>query len=481
VRTDSSTGQAPSGAALVVGSSLDEWGLLTVPRSGGPANVRSIRDPGQVVWRGKTRIPATNAAWRLEDGLVFLRTRSGSLVRFDPAADEVSRIGALGSDVAWNALGDAGALLDLKRRQVLHVAREGSWVYRIPRSVSWAAPVDGGALTILTQGDEGSELWLLRRGEEHPARILRADVARPGVVTAWGRRLVLARADSAGLQVLGVEPLAPAGRIAIDAPITAVATSPSTHEIYVGLDAPPRLVAVNRFSRSRRTLARFSTAVSEIRSSLFGEFLLAKSADSVYRVALEGGSRALPVTWRSDLPLGLPGGRVLGIRGDRVVVVGGKGEADRTLAGASPQAWWLPVPWTVRSNEVEAERLVAAPLQAGVEEEAGEEPEPVGSSDSLSAGPSAGTGPPPGFYAIVASARSERGVDQLIAPLATSGFPTAVQTHTDDAGQLWYRGLVGPFASREAVEAVRRQLEREQGLHPWVIEISGPPGGPASR
>ncbi|MGB5525316.1 MAG: hypothetical protein WBN79_00465, partial [Gemmatimonadota bacterium] len=45
------------GATLVVGTSADQWSLLSVPREGGLAEARALSDPQQVVWTGTTELP----------------------------------------------------------------------------------------------------------------------------------------------------------------------------------------------------------------------------------------------------------------------------------------------------------------------------------------------------------------------------------------------------------------------------------------
>ena len=84
----------------------------------------------------------------------------------------------------------------------------------------------------------------------------------------------------------------------------------------------------------------------------------------------------------------------------------------------------------------------------------------------------AASGPPPGFYAIVGSARQAEGIRDLVRSLEESGFATQVQRFPDEAGRTWTRGLVGPYRSRSEAEAAARQLLRERRLEAWVTEIA---------
>ena len=55
--------------------------------------------------------------------------------------------------------------------------------------------------------------------------------------------------------------------------------------------------------------------------------------------------------------------------------------------------------------------------------------------------------------------------------LQTAGYPVQVQQTSDEAGQVWFRGLVGPFATRAEAEAASRQLQRERQLQSWVMGV----------
>ena len=79
---------------------------------------------------------------------------------------------------------------------------------------------------------------------------------------------------------------------------------------------------------------------------------------------------------------------------------------------------------------------------------------------------------PPGYYAIVGSARQRAGIDALVTELQSAGFPVQVQTTRDRAAEIWYRGLIGPYATRAEAEAAARQLQRERQLQSWVMGVN---------
>jgi cell division septation protein DedD len=265
-------------------------------------------------------------------------------------------------------------------------------------------------------------------------------------------------------------------------PIETLATSPSTHEIYVGLDDPPRLAAVNRFNLTSRVLTDLTASATAVRPSLFGEGILIAQGAQVSRVAVTGG-RPVRVgsIWREDLPVGLPDGRVV-IATEQGVSVADLGAGTEVgLEEAALDRWWLPVHWNPTGAIVTADRVtgevVLAPSPAPQDPEAGVDSAMI--AERLEAAPGlrdevvarVASGPPPGFYAIVGSARQPEGIRSLVQSLEDAGFATEVQSVPDEAGRTWFRGLVGPYRSRSEAEAASRQLLRERRLEAWVTEV----------
>lgn len=499
------------GARLVAGSSLERWGLLVIPRRGGVAAFRPLSDPGRETWSGATQLPASSGAHALEGGVVVLHDPEGAVYTYDPAADVAERVARISPEAEWVAGGLAGVWLDREAGQVLSLSRSGAWRYAIPHPVAWAAPLEAGSTALLVRAPSGPEVWELREGEERPAATLEAAVAPPGLVTAWGRRLLFVSAsDRRQLQVLTTAPLAPAGRLELPGAALALAVSPSTHEAYAALDDPPRVVAVNRFSGERRELARLPRPPAELRVSPFGDPILARDGEGgVWRLPVGGGeAERLDAVWRPDLPVAIPGGAILLVRGEEVRLAAGEPPGTVPLPGAA-DAWWLVVRWNPAPPPLVAGEVAGEPLaESGPVQQAGPARSEPPERDAPAASPRAGEGrrggdvdaaaaegeglpeqraetdppPPPGFYAIVASTRSPEGVRGLARGLAAAGYPTRVQTVPDAAGEAWHRGLVGPYGTRGEAEAAARQLERERQLQAWVTELGpGSESGPLLR
>lgn len=484
-----------SGAELVVGSSAERWGLLLIPREGGPARLRSLESPSDSLWAGDTRLPPSTEAWFLDRGVVALRGADGTVYRYDAGRDALTEVGRVSADSRWASFGGVGAYVDASRSIVLEIAVDGSWRYELSKPLRWAVPLGGEGVAALVENDAPA-VWLLKRGESKPGATASLPVRPPGAATAWGRRLVLA--GRGGLVLLTTAPLAETDGVELAGRVRSLAVSPSSHRVYVGVDDPPRILSVNRFDQDVEELAELPRPARDLRLSLLGGYLLAHDGTATWVVPLEGEEPAeVETEWRSDLPLGLPGGRVLVVR-DGAVFLWRAGRDPEPVAG-SRSAWWVPVRWRPVRPPVVASRVDGGPVDgdtAAVDEEAaaGEAGE-AGEAEEAPPDAVPGQGPdeapegtapardgprgpeiPPGFYAIVASSQSAEGIVTLTRRLAAAGYPTAVQRHRDEASEVWYRALVGPYRTREDAEASARRLRRERGLQVWIAEI-----GPGTR
>lgn len=507
------------GVQLVVGSELGSWSLLAVPRSGGRATARDVRDPSHVVWTGATELPRTKGVHVLEGPTLVLRTGKDEVYRYDPLSDSLARVGKVARDARWSAWGSYGAFLAPGDGRVLELGPEDAWRYELAGKPSWVVPVEDGDLAVLgvDAGRKGS-VWLVSRGDSAPASRSDAGYAAPGLATAWGKRVVLTAADRRSVRVLTVPALTSAEEVSVRGPVAALAASPSSNELYAALSDPAMIVGVNRFDRRSRVVARLDGPVSALRPAVLGAFLLAHRGASVVWVPLSGGvTRSVEADWREDLPMGTPAGEVLLSRGDSLFLWTPGDDTPPAPVHGPGDAWWMAVRWNPAPPPVQVARAggdsaVEAPTEQGASPggvaggasaartgvggrksapTTGEPPSPVGATTpspaasrgsvaaetipgSPSPGAASGGGqarPEAGVYAIVASARDPAGVRSLLKDLASAGYPTAMQRYTDDAGRTWYRGMVGPYPSRDAAESAARQLRRERQLRVWVTEI----------
>ena len=447
-------------------TSLDRWSLLAVPRGGGTVEARSIRQPETVVWEGETELPPVEEIRLLDGPLLVLRAGDGRLLRYDPRADRLETATEGPAGTAWQSWDGYGVIRNDTGRVLEQVGAEGSWRYELSATPVWAAPVEGGDVAALVDAENERQLWLLSRGASEPAASAASDVDRPGLTTAWGRRLAFSSPD--GLALVDVPSLSPAGTVELPAAPTVLAASPSSHELYAGLADPSALYRVSRFTGEATRMTRLPRPPRAVRPAVLGDFLLVDDGGDPLLVPLDGSApERLPGTWRDDLPLGTPDGRVL-LLADGELFLRSPGDERGTALAAPVGRWWAAVPWNPSPP-----RRVAATEAAPTEDGARPPPEDTarGTADTTPEAGDAVERPPIGFYAVVTAARDPDGVRRLLADLRRAGYPTEVQTHTDDAGRTWYRGLVGRYPSREEAEAAARQLRRERDLNVWITEV----------
>lgn len=469
-------GGAPEveGADLLAGAGPDRWSLLTVPLDGGVARARALDDPARVVWEGRTELPPAREVRVISGPSVLLRSGDGEVHRYDPRADRLTRVGTVAEGARWAGWDRYGLWVDPDRSSLLEVGPEGSWRYELGGRPAWATPVEEGRVAALVASDEGTTLWLVGRGEGEPEARARGDFAPPGLVTAWGRRLVLPSGDV--VRFFAVPSLTASGEVPVGGSVTAIASSPSSHELYVGVDDPPRLVRVARFAMDSRELTGLPRPARELRLSVLGSAVLVHDGGAPLLVPV-GGDDTLRTTgrWRDDLPVALPDGRVIVLRDDGPALWSPDGEAT-PLDVPADRRWaavrWNPAPPPVMAGRVSGEATADTPGTPGAGRDALVDSaggDGAGRPDtSAAADPES---PPPGFYAVMTAAREAEGVYDLLDRLSSAGYPTQIQVHRDDAGRRWYRALVGPYQERSGAEAAARQLHRERGTSAWVTEV----------
>ncbi len=477
------------GSELLAGGGAARWSLLTVPREGGVVRARSLDDPSRVVWEGRTRLPPAREVRLVEGPVVLLRAAGGTVRRYDPRTDRLSRVGEVSDGARWGGWDRYGLWVEPDRSSVLAVGPEGSWRYQLGARPRWATPVDGGRVAVLVDDDggEAAAVWLVGRGASEPEARTRDGFSGPGLATAWGKRLVLPAGDA--VRFYSVPSLTGGGEVEVGGPVTAMAASPSSHELYVAADDPPRLTRVERFAMRVREMTGLPRPVRALRPAVLGSAVLAHDGEGALWVPVGGGDTArAPGRWREDLPLALPGERAVVARDGGAALWRRDGSTvDLDVPGR--RRWapvrWNPAPPPVVSDRVDGtaagdtpsagsgrpDTVPADTAAAATGDTAGPEGAAASADTGGAAEPAAGEVPPPGFYAVVTAAREPAGVERQLERLEGAGYPVALQVHRDDAGRRWYRGLVGPYEERPGAEAAARQLRRERGTDAWVTEL----------
>lgn len=465
-------------ANLVVGSAAAEWGLLTIPRRGGTADVRPVVHPDSIVWNGTAELPVLQGAWSLGDGSVILLAEDGTVIRYEVPADEVTELAELSGEARVSGISSSSvAFVDSAGRFVFEAGGEHAQGYSLAEPAVWAGPIDGGVAVLI--GGDVTRLRLVQRADT-AAPVEIPDAGRPpALVTAWGRRVVVTGPSGRTVRIYAIEDEGRlVGEAEVDGTVRALGASPSSHEIYVGLDAPPRIERLSRFSLETQSLGSLPAAADRMRPGLFGGSLFVRTPEGLARIRIGQDEAAEFVgEWRSDLPLGLPGDLSIALVDDEAWLVSVADTGGVVLAGGAPR-WWVAVrfnPAADRDGELR-EALDDLGATAGAPDPdgdaaAGEPAAEAEMPDIDRDGPAAADEGPAGYYAIVTSARQRTGVVSLLETLSEAGYPTRIQSYPDEAGETWHRGLVGPFPSRARAEAAARQLLRERDLQAWVTEI----------
>ena len=490
------------GASLVAGSSLARYGLLVIPRDGGTVEFRSSADPSTVRWTGRLALGRIDAAHSLGSAVVL---RDGSRLRLYATSptEAVSPLPQAPADARWIPSAVGGAFVGGDR--IVALTATSAAEVSAGSDVLWAAPAEGGRVVALIEAEDGPDLTVWEPGEAQPAATRPAGTRGPAVLTGWGLQVVTASGDGRGLTAWSIPGLEAEEPVGTGGAPTALATSPSRHRVFAATADRARFVSIDRYSWREVGSSRIDAPFETLRSGITGGRLVAYDGARAWSVGV-GGTRpeAVPGEWRADLPLALPGGGVLVSTGSGLgLLAPGTGEVEPV--DGPLEAWWLPFRWGPRlpvtavpvaaddaiRDEEEALQALAdsAPStpgriglltmgtppgpRAAVDPEAGGSPGLAGRPV-----PSAPPELPGGFFAVAVSSRELTSLGRMRQLLDGSGYSTHVLRRLDEANEMWYRLLVGPYGSRPEAEAVARELGRERGIDAWIHEE---PDNPTAR
>lgn len=486
------------GTDLVSGTSLARYGLLVIPPRGGVAEFRSVANPSTVRWTGRLDLGRVSAAYALGSSAVL---RDGTQLRryATSPTETVTPLPDAPRDARWIPSTTGGAFVAGDR--ILAVTATTAAEITAAGEVLWAAPAVGGRIVALVEAPDGPRLDVWAQGESLPAETRTVGVRHPVVLTGWGRQVVTASEDGDGVLAWSIpglergEPLAVGGRPEV------LATSPSQHRVFAASSGRGRFVSIDRYEWRETESSRVEAPLSALRPGITGGRVVAFDGARAWSVRVgEAGLDPLPGEWRPDLPLALPGGGVLVSTGEGLGFLPPLAAAPEPVDGPA-DAWWLPFRWgprlPVTSVAVAADEAlqdeesaleamsdsVAAPGGVGLltmgtppggRPAPGEDAEPLpGDAPAPVPMPPPASAPadlPPGFYAVAISSRQLGSVERIRRLLNGAGYSTRLRGRLDEASDMWYRLLVGPYASRPEAERVARELRRERGIDAWIHE-----------
>lgn len=485
------------GPTLVSGSSLERYGLLVIPRDGGVAQFRSIESPSTVRWTGRLSLGSVTGAHSLGSAVVLRRGRQLRLYTTSPVEAETPLPDAP-ADARWIASPQGGAFVSGER--ILAITATDAAEVAADGVVLWAAPAAGGRVVALVEGPNGPELAVWEAGESERAATRAVGTRGPVTLAGWGRTIVTASDDGRGLTEWSIPELEPAEGAEIGGAPSALAVSPSQHRVFAASADRPRFVVIDRYDWREVGSSRPEAPLETLRPGMTGDRLVAWDGSNAWSArAGEAGLDAVPGEWRADLPLALPGGAVLVSAESGLSLLRPDGEVAAVEGPAD--AWWLPFRWGRRLPVASAAVVPEDTLEDAEEAlDALADSVPPGRIGLLTVGrvgrlsdgspeppsdpaPGAEVAPRPdepaatplpelpgGFYAVALSSRQLAELGQMRQLLDGSGYSTHVLRRVDEASDIWYRLLVGPYETRPDAEEAALELRRERGIDAWIHE-----------
>ncbi|MYC89339.1 MAG: SPOR domain-containing protein [Gemmatimonadales bacterium] len=470
------------GPALVSGSSLERYGLLVIPRVGGVAQFRSIENPSTVRWTGRLSLGSVTAAHSLGSAVVLQQGPRLRLYTTSPVEAETPLPDAP-ADARWIASSSGGAFVSGER--ILAITPTRTAEVTADGVVHWAAPAAGDRVVALVEGTGGPELVVWEAGASQPATTRAIGTSGPVALAGWGRTVVTASADGSGLTEWSIPELEAAEGTEIGGAPSALAISPSQHRVFAASVDRPRFTVIDRYDWREVGSSRIEAPLATLRPGVTGGRLVAWDGSNAWSAkAGEAGLDAVPGEWRVDLPLALPGGAVLVSTESGPGLLGPDGEV--TAVEGPADAWWLPFRWGRRLPVASAAVVPEDTLEDAEEAlDALADSVPPGRIGLLTLGrtsnrrPQALGDPVPGdpspelsagFYAVAQSSRQLAALAQTRDLLDRSGYSTHVLRRLDEAGDTWYRLLLGPYETRPEAGGAARELRRQRGIEAWIHE-----------
>jgi len=472
-RERSATSGAVSLERIAWLGSAQGWGLLGFSLDGGPLVYRSAETLESPTW-APPELERLTEAWP-GDRAVWLQLGDSRIARYDYRTGHLLSFEGFGRTEIAAALGAAGrdrrgGLLIAPDSGSLQLVAEGeTWQLPLGGSVRRLVPVGDGRVVVVVEAGSASELLVVEPPNEEPLGRRSVDHVADLVVVPAGDRLYYL-ADGSGdstVHGLSVPDLEDAEALALPQPGRSVAVTPSGHRLYVAVG--DSLQVFDRLRGRKVRSVPLPGQASALRFSVTGSHLMAlldgQDEAAVLQVGVDSILGVVPVDWDENLPVSTPGGRLIVMEGDELVLYDALRLVEVARVELDELRLWLAVEWQPPRPRVElAQRTVERASQS-----VAQEPRPQVDADRPG---DRETGTTPGVYAVVSAAREPAGVDNLVSWLRSVGYPGAVDRHEDVMGVTWYRAMVGPYAERELAEEAARSLTARYGYKPWILTVT---------
>lgn len=454
---------------------------LRVGRGGGKVRAYQYPRLDSLIWTSTQSIGAQARilAFDPENGLEAYIDRAGVPGWIDLRVGTVkpsrtSRLAIMTSVDAWSIFG-------VTRDTLIHRSTpSGEWEYKVSQPVRGLFPTADGGLIVLSSDEERSMLRRLRPPER--TVLDSASIATPSLVamSPLGDRVYLAFGSE--IAALNASNFQETARVAFDAPVVALATTPSGDRVFVAVERSHEIAVLDRYSGEEAEAILLPGATRELRIDPLGRLLLARpdTGDSVWVIDVGTNRRVttLPTPWRDDLPNVAPDGAVATVVGEdvhftvpghdrpRIIVEDGGKEVWHFVFwnGFRPRAPGLDLPVvfpidTFYYADPVLDSLATTPTPVAVDTTT-TRPQVV-PADTTIRTPQVST-----VWSVqVAAVLSEDRAREIARTIRVDGTQPRVVVSSVDGARV-YRVVMGPFSSRAEADRIGRQSGRDY----WVFE-----------
>lgn len=445
--------------------------VLRIPRAGGVARGYVYPALDSIVWRGPSVGAIDRAlAFDPDAGTLAYVTASGNPARLDLRLARVSI--ASGAKLTSITSADGSAIYAIDGARIRRFTPAGDWDFTPPEPPRSVVPQPDGSLIVTAREASRTTVWRMRAPD--PRLLDTAYLALTGVPVRnqIGDRVYF-MTDTALVGMQGRDLSAPRS-VRFEAPVIAVAPTPSGDRVYVANRASETVSVVDRYSGRISVTIDLPTPPRELRMDPLGRYLLVRPAagDSLWIIAIGtnrfiGGVRT---EWTHDLPAIAPDGAVATLRGRDVEIIEPESlQSVRTIEGGGRDFWYFTFWNGFRARAEGLDRPVEfaqpetlvldsiAPSPADTATTAERQPQPPPAENT----PPAPAGYTVSFAALLSEAAAVSAAREI--SLRTSSVRVVA---TETAGTRVYRVIAGPFAIRAEAERVGR----ESGRPYWVYQ-----------
>lgn len=458
--------------------------LLRVPARGGNAVAYRAGDDS-VLWTSRDRTPNVERLLGFDDflGLLLLREPSGHVASVDLRLGTVVRLADQRVPTRLVSEGSSVFGLDDDGR-VIRLTPSATWSWPVPGGATAVVPTPDGSLLVIATDKDRSRVRRIVPPETRTLDSATIGPVRLAVRTLAGDRLWAVTAD--GLVSLRTRDLSQAFDLRISDSIVGFTLTPSGDRAFVATDED-ELRIVDRYEEGERGRVDLPGRVTDLRMDPDGRYLLAKAADhdSAYVISI-GTERvvgAIATSWREDLPLVTPDGRVLAAQGPHAVLLDAESGRERLRYRDGAADRWLLVRWNgFRPRAAGLDRPVefeqyaqdsAATDSALMAMIYGRYGDLTGIGSATPTTPRTQPAPAPpaaadarGTWTVsFATLMTEERAEALADSIVVDGRRARVVQGNRDGVPVW-RVLLGPFNSRQAAE----RAGMASRLSYWVFE-----------